>query len=155
MLGNIYTAQKNPRKAEETYVKAIEVYETVLAKQPEMLLDINDLAFLLAEYGRKSGDLDKALALADKAMAQNQDNPAVMDTLGWVYYKKGNNAKALELLGKAQSKAQGDATINYHLGMALYKAGKRDQAKNILGQAIKSGEMFIGRDEAEKIWGLL
>ena len=150
-MGQLYTVQKNPRKAEETYLKAMDVYEKVLAKQPDMSSAANDLAFLLSEYGRKSGDLDKALTLANKAMAQDPDNPAVMDTLGWIYYKKGDNSKALKLLGKAQAKVQGNATIKYHLGMALYKAGKRDQAKDMLGQAVKSGEMFIGRDEAGKI----
>jgi tetratricopeptide (TPR) repeat protein len=74
-----------------------------------------------------------------------------MDTLGWVYYKRGDTLKALELLGRAQARVQGNATINYHLGMALYKAGKRDQAKDMLRQAVTSGEIFIGRDEAEKI----
>jgi len=154
-LGQIFTAQKNYQRAEENYIKAMDVYEKVLVKQPEMLLAANDLAFLLSEYGRKSGDLDRALALANKAMAQNQENPAVIDTLGWIYYKKGDNARALELLGKAKAKVQHNAIINYHFGMALYKAGKRDEAKAVLGEAVKSGEIFIGRNEAEKILATL
>ena len=101
--------RKITARREEAYIKAMDVYEAVLAKQPEMLLAANDLAFLLAEYGRKSGDLDKALALANKAMAQAQENPAVLDTLGWVYYKRGDNVRALDLLGKAKEKVQRNA----------------------------------------------
>jgi len=155
LMGQLYAAQKNDQKAEESYQKAIEVYSTILEKQPDMWIAANDLAFLLSEYGRKTGDIDRALSLAQRAATQNPDEASVQDTLGWVYFKRGDNSRAIDLIGKAYSKSPDNAVVNYHMGMALYNAGKRDQAKEHLNQAVKSDEAFIGRGEAVKLLGKL
>jgi tetratricopeptide (TPR) repeat protein len=148
ILGQIYILQKNNRKSEEIYRQAIPVYQDALKKQPQEWTILNDLAFLLAEYGQKKQDLEQALFYAQQALERKPGEPAVFDTLGWIYFKKGNINRALDLLGMAQSANPASVMINYHLGMALYKAGKREQAKSCLSHAVKSGKSFNGRSEA-------
>jgi Flp pilus assembly protein TadD len=74
----------------------------------------------------------------------------VLDTVGWIYLKKGDSAKAIETLERARAKAEGDPSINYHLGMAYAKAGKTAQAKECLKKALAAGRDFPGKADAER-----
>jgi tetratricopeptide (TPR) repeat protein len=150
MLGQVHLAQKNVAKADESFQKAILAYEKILERQPNLLIG-NDLAYLLCEYGRKPGDIDRALTLAQNSLAAFPEDPALMDTLGWIHYKKGDTAKAMDLLAKAQARSAENPVINYHLGMVLYKAGKTADAKEQLQKALKVGAGYPGREEAAKI----
>lgn len=129
------------------YKRAAEAYERVLARKPDLWVAANDLAFLLAETG---GDLEKAMGLAQKALAQRPEETSVLDTVGWIHYKKGETARAIEYLVKALAKSPGDPSANYHLGMAYAKAGKKEQAKDHLNKALAAGREFQGKEEAER-----
>jgi tetratricopeptide (TPR) repeat protein len=129
------------------YKKALETYERVLARKPDLWVANNDMAFLLAETG---GDLDKAMGQAQKALAQRPEDSPVLDTVGWIYFKKGDAAKAIEYLEKAREKSVNDPSINYHLGMSYAKAGKKDAAKEYLKKALASGREFPGKEDATK-----
>ncbi len=45
--------------------------------------------------------------------------------------------------------------INYHMGMISYKAGRLAEAKDYLTKAVKSGETFDGKEEAQGTLGKL
>jgi tetratricopeptide (TPR) repeat protein len=143
-LGQIYYQKKD-------YAKAIAVYEKLVERRPHLWVAANDLAYILSEQAKAGSDLEKALALVQKARNIRPDAPSVMDTLGWIYYKKGEIDRAIEWIGRAQSKAPASGTINYHLGMSYYKAGKTAQAKEFLQRALASNEDFGGREEAENL----
>ncbi|MFZ3157635.1 MAG: tetratricopeptide repeat protein, partial [Smithella sp.] len=130
--------------------KAIGELEQVLRINPQDWRTINDLAYLLSEYGKGKKDIDRALVLVEKARSFNPENPAMQDTLGWVYYRKGDMNQALNWLGKAQSKAPGNPVINYHLGKAYYSAGNSGKAKEYLHLSLASKVSFPGKDDAEK-----
>ena len=117
---------------------------------PNMWGAANDMAFLLAEHNRGKKDLDRALALAQKAQSIDPENPAILDTLGWVFYKRGELNKAMEMLGKAQVKFPQNPVINYHLGMVYYQAGNTAKAKEFLEYALSSKAGFDGKDKAQK-----
>jgi tetratricopeptide (TPR) repeat protein len=125
----------------------METYERALARKPDLWVAQNDLAFLMAETG---GDPDKAMGFAQKALTQRPEEPSVLDTVGWIYLKKGDSAKAIETLDRARAKAEGDPSINYHLGMAYAKAGKKEQAKTYLNKALAAEREFAGKEEAER-----
>jgi len=154
MSGQIYTAQGNERKAEEAYRQAMVVYEKILERQPDQWIAANDLAFLLSQYGTQPGDLKRAFSLAGKAYEKHPDNPAVLDTLGWIYYKMGDYRHAQEMITKGLVKAPSSAMLNYHLGMVLLKTGQTDKGKERLNWAVRSGEEFSGRQEALQILGM-
>jgi len=154
MSGQIYNAQGNERKAEEAYRQAMAVYEKILERQPGQWIAANDLAFLLTEYGTQPDDLKRAFALAGKAYGKQPNNPAVLDTLGWIYYKMGDYRHAQEMLTKALAKAPSSAMINYHYGAVLLKTGQVDKGRERLNWAVQSGEEFTGRKEALNILGM-
>lgn len=103
--------------------ESITYYERALAESPEQVAVMNNLAYLLADSGK---DLDRALQLAQKAKQMDPENPAVNDTIGWVYYHKGMYATAVEYLQKADAKNR--PLRRYHLGMAYLKIGERQRA---------------------------
>jgi uncharacterized protein HemY len=96
------------------------------------------------------GDLDKAMGFAQKALTQRPEEPSVLDTVGWIYLKKGDSAKATETLERARAKAEADPSINYHLGMAYLKAAKTAQAKECLKKALAAERDFPGKQDAAK-----
>ncbi len=79
--------------------KAIENLESVLKLNPNFADANNYLAYLYAELGI---NLDKALSLVKKAIIFNKNNYQYIDTLGWIYYKKGDYKRAYDLILKAE-----------------------------------------------------
>ncbi len=131
------------------YTKAVQTFERVLARKPEMWTAANDMAYLICETG---GDLDKALALAQKSLAQRPEEPVILDTIGWIFFKKGDVSKAIDYLERAQSRSiTVSPSLNYHLGMAYAKAGRKSSAKEFLKKAVSSPEDFMGKAEAQKM----
>ncbi len=126
---------------------AIQLYEDLLLKEPENQLAINNLAMLLIDYKGDEASLSRAETLAEK-LAGN-DNPAYLDTIGWLKYKQGEYLEAVSLLEKAVAAAPDNAGLNYHLGMAYFKAGQQEAAKQALIVATKEGENYLGINEAQ------
>lgn len=87
---------------------------------------MNDVAYLLVESG---GDLDEALALAQKAVRAAPEEPELADTLAWIYFKKNLNDSALQILRGLVGKYPNRPSFRYHLGMALLQAGDRVAAR--------------------------
>ena len=128
------------------YKKAIETYERVLERKPTMWAAANDLAYLISETG---GDLDKAIALAQKSLVQRPEDPVILDTIGWIFLKKADVNKAIQYLERARSRAATiSPSLNYHLGAAYAKAGMKSAAREYLKKAVSSAGDFMGKDEA-------
>ena len=79
------------------------------------------------------------------------DNPIYLDTLGWVYLKRGEWVKAVTVLERAERRGMDLPEISYHLGMAYYKTGQRERAKMKLEQAISSGPEFAWVSKARLV----
>lgn len=120
--------------------KAKKIYERLFASHQKEWRVVNDYAYFLAEHGSSPADLERAGQLVGHVARQRPDDPSVLDTLGWIEYKRGNYPKAMELLGKADARRPGHQTVNYHLGMACMRAGKKDQARNCLSKALAGGD---------------
>ena len=144
-------------KAGELFVKqgklerAVGEFERAVKLNPASWRLTNDLAFLLGETAKSGGDIDRALSLAEKVRTTRPEDPIVLDTVGWLIYRKGDAAKAADILGKAQAKAPEGAVVNYHLGMALLKAGRPQEAKQRLKSALDRKDPFVGREEAARV----
>jgi tetratricopeptide (TPR) repeat protein len=96
---------------------------------------LNNLAYLLAETGE---NLDEALKMAQDAQRLIKGNPAIDDTLGWVYLKKGLTGSAVQVFQNIVQKDPKNATYRYHLGAALLASGERDKAKEELHKALEN-----------------
>ena len=65
----------------------------------------NNLAWIYAVY--QKGNIDEAVRLAQGVVQQAPNVAGFVDTLGWIYYKKGLYGAAVEQLQKAVSLDEG------------------------------------------------
>ena len=82
----------------QNYDAAAESYRQALGKDQNAVIAANNLAWLYAVNGK--GNLDEAVRLAQGVVQKNPNIPGFIDTLGWVYYKKGLYGAAVEQLQK-------------------------------------------------------
>ena len=115
---------------------------------PDFAPAANNLAYLLSTQDK---DINEALGFAQKAKERLPDDPNVMDTLGWIYYKKGLYDNAIREFADSLGKIPENAVVHYHLGLAFYKKGNKDGAKAELEKALSLNEKFDGADEARRI----
>jgi putative PEP-CTERM system TPR-repeat lipoprotein len=141
MVGLILSAQKRPDEAQRQY-------EQILATSPREVVAANNLAWLYAERG---GNLDVALGLAQTAAQQDPDDPAINDTLGWVFYKKGLTSHAVAALRRSVEKAPANPLYRYHLGLAFAKNGDQASAKQALQKALTLNPNFEYSSDARKV----
>jgi len=141
MLCTIYDMQKKFDLSENHYRRALEI-------NPDFIPAANNLAYLLALQDK---DIDVALGLAQKAKEKQPDNPAIMDTLGWIYYKKGLYDAAIRELQGSAEKIPENASVRYHLGLAYNENGNKELAKKEFAEALRIDEEFEGSDNARKL----
>lgn len=101
--------------------------------KPDNAHAYNALGYSLAERGTQ---LPEALKLIRKAVELAPEDPYIMDSLGWVYYRMGNLTEGLNYLNLAFS-VRPDAEIAAHLGEVLWMQGAKDHALNIWRSALE------------------
>jgi tetratricopeptide (TPR) repeat protein len=134
LLARLHVAEGNLEAARRAL-------EATLDLLPDLYGAQNDLAYVLAESG---GDMERALALAMSARAASPDDPAVADTLGWVYYKRGlaesavgQFRAAIDLVDEQGARGGPRADYHYHHGLALLELGRQDAAVQALDKALE------------------
>jgi len=125
---------------------AIRQYESLYRSNPKALLAANNLAMLLATYRTDRLSLDRARDLT--AGFATSDNPALLDTFGWVRLRRGEVEQALPVLERAAQRLPGSAVAHYHLGMAELQSGRREQAREDLQSALAVSDKFVGAEAA-------
>ncbi len=121
------------------------LYEEVLNEQPDNVVALNNLAFILAEEGQ---DLDRALTLAQRAKQRAPNNDDVADTLGWIYIKKNLPNSAVSIFQDLVKKQPDRSTFLYHLGLALKQKGDLSDARKNFDTALKKNP---SKDEEQQI----
>jgi Flp pilus assembly protein TadD len=96
----------------------------------------------------KDPDLGEALRLAMTAKQQQPDDPHIIDTLGWVHYKRGSYSLARNEFTQAVQKQGEMPVLRYHLALALYGEGKKQEAIKELEKALAQDKPFQEKDEA-------
>jgi len=134
------------------YTAAREMYEKVLAVQPNHPLAMNNLAELLAE---RLNRLEEAIPIAQKARQLQPDNPAIADTLGWIEFRRGRYAEALALITEAAAKIGEIPEVQYHLGMTHYMMGQEAPARAALQLAVAAPRDFNGKAVARDYLAML
>ena len=128
------------------YAAATEHYLMLNKSNPGNLLVLNNLAWALHESGDK-----RAVSFAEQALKLQPENPAVLDTYGWLLVHTGNPAKGLDLLKKAQSKAPDVADIQWHLAYAFNANGDKARARQELKTLLDRRVSFAGEAEARAL----
>ena len=113
---------------------ALQDLQHILNTDPDNVRALNALGYTLAD---RTDRYAEALVYIEKAYAQEPDDPAIMDSLGWVHYRLGNLDKAQEYLQLA-FKQSGDGEIGAHLGEVLWAKGDQDAARRIWNEALEN-----------------
>lgn len=106
----------------------------ILEQEPDNAMALNALGYTLAD---RTNRYQEARTLIEQAYQLSPDDPAVIDSLGWVNYRLGNLAEAERLLRLAREKMP-DAEISAHLGEVLWARGKQREARKVWDEALKS-----------------
>ena len=138
-IGHIYSRQG---KMDEALIE----YKHVVTLAPDSPIGYNELAYQYAESGT---NLDEGLEYALKAAELAPKDAAILDTLGWVYFKKENFNKAVESLEMAIASRQNSPTIRFHLGMAHYKNRNINSALNEFKNSLKISTRFKEASKAK------
>ena len=106
----------------------------VLDIDPDHVFAQNFVGYTLAVWNR---ELPRAEALLTRALNAQPTNPAIMDSMGWLYYRKGQFKVAAALLRRAFLKQPNSGTIAFHLACALRRLGKIEEFEALYRQALK------------------
>ena len=98
--------------------ESIQEIKKVLELDPNNADAQNFLGYSYAEAGT---NLDEAEKLIREALRTKPDSGHIIDSLGWVYYKKGQYDKAVAELERAHRIMPQDGTVAEHLGDAYFK----------------------------------
>lgn len=102
----------------------------VLATDPDNAEALNALGYTLADLNLP-GRLEEAYELIERAYEQAPDNPAVLDSMGWVYFRLGKPEQALPWLESAYAQLP-DQEVAAHLAEVLRALGRSDEARQLL-----------------------
>ncbi|KAG1218059.1 hypothetical protein G6F35_008632 [Rhizopus arrhizus] len=108
----------------------------ILVTDPENVPALNALGYTLAD---RTGRLQEALELIDRARVAEPDNAAIVDSYGWVLYRLGRKEEALVQLRRAWTLAK-DPEIAAHVGEVLWVLGKQ---RGVDGMALVLGGLLL------------
>ena len=106
----ILMAQADLQMNQQQDQPATELYEQVVLAQPNNVVALNNLAWLLREKNNS-----RAIELASRANELAPEAPDILDTHGWVLHLGGNHAQAKPIIEKALALAPDNDEIQAHL----------------------------------------
>ena len=148
--------QEIPGQTELLYARALvaenlnrsEILEAdlraILAKQPDDANALNALGFALAD---RSERLEEAKRYIARSLQLKPNEPAFLDSYGWVSYRMGDKEMALEYLRRAYDLLK-DPEIGTHLGEVLWESGKQNDAKAIWNELLRK---YPDNDDIKKV----
>jgi len=104
-----------------------------LALSPDNPMLLNALGYTLTIY---SDRLDEAHALISRALAQQPEDAATLDSMGWVLHKLGRHKEARHFLQQAHAQYP-DPEVTGHLVQVLWALGEKQQALDLLQRALE------------------
>ena len=119
------------RQAGKDNAGAVAYYRAALALEPENVVVLNNLAWLLNEQGKP-----EARELGERAYRLAPLNPSIIDTFGTILVAQGETQRGLTMLRMATNLAPADPRLRVNLARALAKSGDKAGAKRELEAAI-------------------
>lgn len=104
---------------------ALKLLESLHRARPLDAAVTNALGYTLADHKRA---LPRAEQLIREALQSQPDSPAILDSLGWVLYRRGQAAAAVPVLARA-FRLLHDGDVGAHWGEALWGAGQHAAAR--------------------------
>ncbi|MDO8811993.1 MAG: tetratricopeptide repeat protein [Gallionella sp.] len=115
-----------------------EVFEQMIRQliqvKPDHAHAYNALGYSLLERNER---IPEAVELVEKALQLAPDDIAIMDSVGWGYYRSGRLDESVKLLRRAFA-GNPDPEIASHLGEVLWARGSKDEARKIWQDSLKT-----------------
>ncbi|MBI4237373.1 MAG: tetratricopeptide repeat protein [Deltaproteobacteria bacterium] len=111
---------------------AVAMMKKVLAQQPKNVGALNYIGYTYAEWGKH---LDEAEELLQRAVMLKPNDGHILDSLAWVYFRKGDFERALVMIEQANRFAPGEPTILRHAAEILVKLRRIPEARVRLHEA--------------------
>lgn len=122
----------------------------IIQREPDNAMALNALGYTLAD---RTTRYSEARDLIQKAHSLNPDDPAILDSLGWVNYRLGNLSEAETYLRKALERFP-DHEVAAHLGEVLWAQGKQSEARKVWATALQSQpDSAVLRDTMQRLTG--
>jgi len=117
-LGVLYYLNDQIQESIDTMLRLIKI-------DPNNADALNFVGYTYAERGE---NLDEAERMIKRALEITPNKGYILDSLGWVYYKKGRYDEALDLLHRAETLQPNDPAIMEHLGDVYLDNGDPSKA---------------------------
>ncbi len=105
----------------------------ILIADPDHVDALNALGYTLAD---RTDRFDAAESLIERALQLRPDDPAILDSMGWILYRKGEPEAAEDYLRRALGHGF-DAEIAAHLGEVLWALERQDEAREVWRHALE------------------
>ena len=128
--------------------EAIGIYQRLLSRRPDLDLTEYKLAALLADAEPHSPRL---LQIAGDLRSDMPSDPQLLDTLGWMYERRGDPGRGRTLLQAAVHAAPDEPRPHFHLASIYAREKKIDLARAELKAAVESPRPFAERLEAMRL----
>ena len=99
----------------------------IIERDPDNATALNALGYTLAN---RTDRYDEAYDLIARALELQPDEPAILDSMGWILYRKGNYTEALDYLTRAYAVFP-DPEVAAHLGEVMWVSGDTEGATRI------------------------
>jgi tetratricopeptide (TPR) repeat protein len=130
--------------------ESADLYRRLIELQPENLIAINNLAWILSE---KKGQYQRALELAQKGLKLAPNYIDLVETRGVVFYRMGELTKSIDDLTRCVElypiSSPQYVGASFHLARALNQIGRKEEALKYLNQALNSEGKAAGLSTAE------
>ena len=110
---------------------AVAQYRAAAKRWPDSAMSLNALGYTLAD---RTDEYKEAEKLIRKALEYDPDSPAIIDSLGWVLFKRGEYEAALVELERAYERLD-DHEVAAHIVEVLVALERPDEALEVLEDA--------------------
>lgn len=120
-------------ESEDRIEEAVTDLRTVLATDNQNVTAMNALGYTLAN---RTDRYSEAHELIEQALALRPEDPAIIDSMGWVLYRMGRYEESLQYLERAYA-AFFDEEIISHLAQVLVALDRVDEAKTLIDDSLE------------------
>jgi tetratricopeptide (TPR) repeat protein len=119
----------------------------IVSAEPMNASALNYLGYLLAVRGEQ---LDEAIQLVQRALKEEPDNGAYLDSLGWAYFRRGNLEEAEKYLVAAVKQMPNNSEIQEHLGDLFARQERYADAVAAWTRALNGDGRDVDKEAIEK-----
>lgn len=104
----------------------------IIAREPNNATALNALGYTLANRTQRFAEAEQLIA---QALQLEPDEPAILDSMGWIKYRLGDYEEALDYLRRAYEQFP-DPEVAAHLGEVLWALGESGTALEVWRAAL-------------------